>query len=239
MVEPPFRLLAITPPEGAINPSIVDAWAPASALGVAVLLRHPGASLDELASMIRDGRLRGVAERFSSKRIPLLLSLGAAELGHLALIGGVEGLRERTGAPICGVQLRGDPTPAQVEELRRSFGPGWLGRSCHGAPTGVDGPVDYTCVAPIFPPTTVQAGRVKAAAGLGVLRAWSDRPQARIFALGGVGPTTAESCLAAGAWGLAGIGLFFGDPARVGEDVASVVQIVDRHLRDVRPLPQR
>lgn len=238
MVEPPFRLLAITPPEGATNPSIVDAWASASAHGVAVLLRHPGAPLRELASMIREGRLRGVAERCTSERIPLLLSLGPAELGHLARIGGSAGLRQRTGAPICGVQLRGDPTSAQLQELRRSLGPGWLGRSCHGAPTGSHGPVDYTCVAPIFPPTTVQAGRLKTAAGLGVLRAWSSGPQARIFALGGVGPTTAESCLAAGAWGLAGIGLFFGDPARVGEDVASVVQIVDRHLRDVRPLPQ-
>jgi len=237
--EPSFRLLAITPPEGAINPALAEQWACASDLGVGVLLRQPGASLRELLPMIREGRLRGVTERCTFERVPLLLSLGAADIDHLARIGGAEGLREHTGATIRGVQLRGDPKPEQVEALRRSLGPGWIGRSCHGAPRGAHERVHYTCVAPIFAPSTVQAGVIKTAVGLGALRSWSAQPQARIFALGGVAPTTAEACLAAGAWGLAGIGLFFGDPTRVGEDVASVVQIVDRHLRDVRPLPQR
>jgi len=239
VVEPSFRLLAITPPEGPINPVITEQWVCASALGVGVLLRQPGASLGELLPMIRDGRLRGLAERCNAEHLPLLISLGAADIDLLARIGGAEGLRQHTGATIRGVQLRGDPRPAQIEALRRALGPGWIGRSCHGAPKGAHGRVHYTCLAPIFPPSTVQAGVVKTAVGLGALRSWSTHSQARIFALGGVSPTTAEACLAAGAWGLAGIGLFFGDPTRVGEDAARVVQLVDRHLRDVRPLPQR
>ena len=59
-----------------------------------------------------------------------------------------------------------------------------------------------------------------------------------MFALGGVGPATAAACLDAGARGLAGIGVFFGPPAQVEQDVAALREIVaarDRHVEPVSP----
>lgn len=112
-----------------------------------------------------------------------------------------------------------------------------LGRSCHGAPQPGHGDVDYTLFAPVFAPTTAPAG--KTPAGLTALRAWTRAPGARVFALGGVGPATAAACLAAGAWGLAGIGVFFGEPARVEQDVAALREFVAAHARHVEPVSPR
>ena len=114
-----------------------------------------------------------------------------------------------------------------------------LGRSCHGIPQPGHTSVDYTLVAPIFAPTTGQPGRPagsKVPAGLVALRAWTREPGARVFALGGVGPATAAACLAAGADGLAGIGVFFGEPARVAQDVAALCDRLAAHARHVEPV---
>ena len=117
----------------------------------------------------------------------------------------------------------------------------WLGRSCHGAPQPGHALVDYTLFAPIFAPTTGQPSRPlgsKLPAGLDALRTWTAAPGACVFALGGVGPVTAAACLAAGAHGLAGIGVFFGEPGQVAQDVAALREIVaasDRHVEPVSP----
>lgn len=139
-------------------------------------------------------------------------------------------------AGLAGVQLRGDPSPLALTGARARLPPAWLlGRSCHGHPAGAHALVDYTCLAPIFPPTTPQPGVEKTAIGLERLAAWASEPGAHLIALGGVGPANAAACLQAGARGLAGIGLFFGAPARVAQDVAAVVTALQ--ARDVQPLP--
>ncbi|MCB9756144.1 MAG: thiamine phosphate synthase [Myxococcales bacterium] len=123
---------------------------------------------------------------------------------------------------LAGLQLRGDPSADTLRAARSLLGPqSLLGRSCHGAPrpAAEHGLVDYTCFAPVFSPTTRQAGVDKRAAGIEALRAWTRADGAHVLALGGVTPSTAAACVTAGARGLAGIGVFFGDPGRVVEDV--------------------
>jgi hypothetical protein len=229
-----FRLLAITPPQGAVDPAVIDAWAPARRLGLALLLRESAAPFDALARSIEGGRLRALHRRALSLGVPVFASLPAADVDRLA-----PRLRD---LDLAGAQLRGDPSVDALRHARAALPDAVLGRSCHGPPDAASEAahalVDYTCVAPIFAPTTAQAGVTKRAIGLAPLRQWAAPAAARIIALGGVGPQTAAACLAAGASGLAGIGLFFGDPARVGEDVAAVVAQFDRRARDVRPLPQ-
>ncbi len=234
MPAPPFRLLAICPPEGPVDADLVDHWAAAGGLdlGLGVLLRQPGTDLSELLLAIRRGRLTALTSRCRALGIPLLLSLAAEQITSFAR------LRESEHAiEFAGIQLRADPCSRDLERIRQTLGPACIGRSCHGDAAGKHNLVDYTCIAPIYPPTTAQKGRVKSAIGLAPLRDWAAEPGARIFALGGIGPGTAKACLQAGAWGLAGIGLFFGDPRRVGEDVAAVVKTFARHPSDVRLLP--
>jgi thiamine-phosphate pyrophosphorylase len=127
--------------------------------------------------------------------------------------------------PIAGVQLRGDPTDATVASWRAQLGAGaTIGRSIHGnVPDTGPGPagVDYSCLAPIFPPNTMLPGDDKQAIGLAGLRAWTAR-RGDILALGGVGPANARACLDAGARGLAGIRLFFGRSDEAGQDVEAL-----------------
>jgi|GEM_PF-1656412 len=117
----------------------------------------------------------------------------------------------------------------------------WLGRSCHGDPQPGHDLVDYTLFAPVFAPTTAQPGRPsgsKIPAGLVALRAWTAAAGAVVYALGGISPANAAACLAAGAHGLAGIGVFFGQPGQVAQDVAALREIVaasDRHVEPVSP----
>ncbi len=234
MPAPPFRLLAISPPEGPVDANLVDRWASAGALvlGLGVLLRQPCADLPELLAAITRGRLSAFVSRCRALQIPLLLSLAPEQIKSFA--------RMRESEPsleFAGVQLRADPCRCDLESIRRTLDLGYIGRSCHGKAKGMHDLVDYTCVAPIYQPSTEQRGRVKSAVGLAPLRDWAAQPNARIFALGGVGPANAQACLRAGAWGLAGIGLFFGDLHRVGEDVAAVVNSFARLSSDVRPLP--
>ncbi|HFE46499.1 MAG TPA: thiamine phosphate synthase [Nannocystis exedens] len=235
MPAPPFRLLAISPPEGPIDAALVDHWAAAGGLdlGLGVLLRQPDTDLSGLLSAIRRGRLSALASRCRALGIPLQLSLAAEQIRDF------ERMRRSEGAidEFTGIQLRADPCPRDLQRIRRTLSRACIGRSCHGHAAGTHDLVDYTCVAPIYPPTTAQRSRVKSAIGLAPLRDWAAQPGARIFALGGVRPGNAEKCLQAGAWGLAGIGLFFGDPRRVGEDVAAVTKIFARHPSDVRFLP--
>ncbi len=148
------------------------------------------------------------------------------------------------------VAASGDRSPFEPIPTRRASSPRpsiaalsapWLGRSCHGAPQPGHALVDYTLFAPVFAPTTGQPSRPlgsKLPAGLDALRTWTAAPGACVFALGGVGPVTAAACLAAGAHGLAGIGVFFGEPGQVAQDVAALREIVaasDRHVEPVSP----
>ena len=206
MGAPPFRLLAITPPDGPVDASVVQRWAApeVGVAGVAVLLREierPQAALDgsgRLSAIANAARLRGHAVLWSA---PV-----SAVLARPWPVAGID-----------GVQVRGDPSPTERAAIRRHVGAAAiLGRSVHGEPvadaSADEGP-SYTVFAPVFDPRTTAPGRPsKKAAGIPALRAWvSATPH--VFALGGVGPDTAAACVQAGAWGLAGIRSFFADDA--------------------------
>ncbi|MEM6993042.1 MAG: hypothetical protein AAF721_21195, partial [Myxococcota bacterium] len=71
----PFRLLAITPPEGAVAPDLVDRWLEAAdGIGLAVLLRDPGAT-PAVAS-----RLAALSARCRDLGVPRIWSVDAATL---------------------------------------------------------------------------------------------------------------------------------------------------------------
>lgn len=260
----PFRLLAITPPTGAVPGDILERWlaADVASVGLAVLLREPGLGP---AALLASDRLAALRRSCRAHAIPQLLSIDpGAPLPPLP-------------PDIAGLHLRGDPDLASLAALRRaapvlrdspsqspppvpqdssdpppvpqdSAAPPpvprdscaraaglWLGRSCHGAPQPGHVLVDYTLFAPVFPPGTSPG---KTPAGLAALRTWTAVPGATIFALGGVTPTTAAACLAAGAHGLAGISVFFGDPAQVEQDVAALrrsIAALDRHVEPLSP----
>lgn len=224
------RLLAITPPEGALDPVLVDAWLDAGAqLDVlALLLREPGVSARALLDSPRFAPLR---TRAAARGLACLISLAPAELDD-------DGLLERLALadpPIAGVQLKGDPTLAQLTALRPRVA-GLLGRSCHGEPQPGDGVVDFTVLAPIFAPRTVQPGVDKQAIGLAVLRRWTAAQHRHVLALGGIAPAHVPELLAAGAAGIAGISLFFSSPREAAENVETLVRsLADARERHVPP----
>lgn len=213
---PPFRLLAITPPTGPVDPSIVEAWRDARALGLAVLLREPGCGPEALVS--DSHRLAPLRRACAHAGVPWLLSVDPARVGELGRVLGVPGL--------AGIQLRGDPSPAALEEARHRLGPARvLGRSCHGSPLPMGDRVSYSVLAPIFTPRTASPtpGPGKQAVGLAPLRAFA-AVEPHVFALGGITAERAPDCIRAGAFGLAAIGSFFGPPHEVADDVARWVR---------------
>ncbi len=218
-----LRLLAITPPTGAIDPELVDAWLDAGAggLGLAVLLRQPGLAL---ADLLRAERLVALRRSLAERGVPTLASCGALELD--------ERLLAAADPPLAGVQIRADPSAATLCTARQQM-PGLLGRSCHGVPQPGDEHVDYTVLAPIFTPHTAQAGVVKQAIGIAGLRRWAS-PHRALLALGGITAANAAEVLAAGATGIAGISLVFAGLRDAADNVAALVRVfaveVDRHV---------
>lgn len=218
-----MRLLAITPPASVlprIDVGVVDAWLEGGAaeLGIAVLLREPQA---ELQATLGDPRLFELRDVLAERGIPTLVSV--APNFDRERIAALTSARPA----LAGVQLRGDPSPEQSRRWRERLGDLMLGRSCHGATPRVDPIVDYSCVAPVFAPRTRQPGVDKQAIGIAALHRWCTAVP-RVFALGGVDPGTAEACLAAGATGLAGISLFFGQSAVARQNVAALRQVFAR-----------
>ena len=151
--------------------------------------------------------------------IPALLSVDARE-SEIEII-------RRANPPIAGVQLRGDPSPGICASWRERLPDATIGRSIHGPrPEPSPGPtdIDYSCLAPIYPPATLLPGEDKPAIGLEGLRAWT-ACRSDILALGGVGPAQARACLDAGAHGIAGIRLFFGRNDEAGQDVEALCRV--------------
>ncbi|MCH9685536.1 MAG: thiamine phosphate synthase [Deltaproteobacteria bacterium] len=205
-----FRLLAITPPTGAIDPATVAAWSGAKSVGLAVLLRDPGTAIAELVAPAH--RFAPLRRACADAGIPCLLSVPPQVDASIGAVASTPG--------IVGCQLRGDPTAAQLDTARAHLPAGHcVGRSCHGTPPALGPRVDYSVLAPIFAPHTTSAGPAKVAVGLEPLVALCAR-QPFVFALGGLTAARGEACLGAGAWGLAGIRSFFGVPGQVTDNVA-------------------
>lgn len=237
-----MRLLAITPPASVlprVDVAVVDVWlrAGAAELGIAVLLREPNAGL---RATLDDARFAELREVLAEREIPTLVSV-ASDAVERDAIAELEAARPA----LAGVQLRGDPSAPTIARWREQLPDRILGRSCHGVTpdAGPSALVDYSCVAPVFAPRTEQPGARKQAIGLDALRRWCSAVP-RVFALGGVDPSTAEACLAAGATGLAGISLFFGQSAVAHEHVGALRQVFARfeagdRLDDHAPPPRQ
>lgn len=206
-------LLAITPPAGPLEPDIVRTWADAGALqaSFAVLLRDPGSP--PLHVLAPEHRLAGLRRRCRDEGVKTIVSCDCRDLD--------EKTSKLLEGQVDGIQVRGDPSPDALQVIRARWS-GLLGRSVHGRPQPGSEHVDYTVFAPVFAPATPSPGMKKHPAGLAALRRWT-QTGAWIVALGGVGRATASQCVGAGASGLASIRSFFGDRARVAEDVAALV----------------
>lgn len=107
-----------------------------------------------------------------------------------------------------GVHLRSDDiTPAEVRNIWTQSGAvalGTVGVSCHTPAEVADAAAqgaDYVVFGPVF------EKELAAPAGLGALRE-ACKQKIPVFALGGVTTANAESCIQAGAAGVAGIRLF-------------------------------
>jgi thiamine monophosphate synthase len=203
----PPRLWAITPPVGVPEADAIEAWSPEHG-DVGLWLRTPGAGPEAVVE-----RCAAVLERARTRGVPIVLGAAAAELAAAASTVARLGL--------AGVVLRGDPEASTLREARARLGArSWIGRSIHGAAAHRDA-CTFSVLAPIFAPHTPKP-TVPLALGLDVLAQVARAPGARIVALGGIDADNAAACLAAGAWGLAGIRSFFGDARRIAEDVAAL-----------------
>jgi thiamine monophosphate synthase len=228
---PAIRLLAITPPEGDVDGEVLDAWAAGVAAGssgdpagrarvsLAILLRTPGENPDVIVAP--RGRLAAVMGRARALGVPLVLSCDPRELGiGTSIVNDLD---------LAGLHLRGDPDLTTLLRARAQLPAAWLGRSVHGEPGPREAAardlVDYTCFAPVFPPSTPQAGVTKVAAGLVALRRWTARDR-RVLALGGIRASNVHAALEAGAAGVASIGQFFGARAEVGKHVGALATAV-------------
>jgi thiamine-phosphate pyrophosphorylase len=159
---------------------------------------RPGAIVERCAALGRRARAVG---------LPIVIGCDAA------------GILEATSCGVAGVVLRGDPDRAVLERARATLGDrAWLARSTH-AIADDHALVDWTVLGPIFVPHTAKP---HGAVPLGPeVLAQATRPAgARVVAIGGIDRHGAAACVAAGAWGLAGIRSFFGPPDEVVEDVA-------------------
>ena len=207
-----FRLLAITPPPGPeggdeLDPRVVAAWREAGAdeVGLAVLLRSPGAGPTET---LGERRFDGLRRACGAHDLPVLLGCASEQVGTVARAG------------LAGVQLRGDPEEVPALD-RQGF---VVGRSVHAPPRGGD--FDYSVFGPVFEPRTAQAGASKKPKGLDALDRCIRALPEPVFALGGLTPDNAGRCLDVGAWGLAGISAFFGPIPRVVETVGAFVALL-------------
>lgn len=220
-----IELLAITPPEGCPSSALPELWTAAGVhrAGFAVLLRSPGRTPRQLLAQF--GPWIDVCRQYS---ISTLLS---ADLHN-----GADALHIAAQEGLAGLHLRGDPSPSALEPLRAAAPRLIFGRSCHGRRSDeTHASVDYTCIAPIFPPQSRES-RGKTAVGLSTLSAWCTEGR-WIVALGGVSPENATSCFRSGARGVASIASFLGTRQQVTENVRRLVEIVEaeRHVSFTRP----
>lgn len=218
----PPRLLAITPPEGFVEPTVVEASVQ-TGVPVSILLRTPAA--DPTTVLARGGRLDALRVRATEAGLDVLLACDAHQLDASIEVARDAGLR--------GVQLRGDPDVEQLLRARTAWPEAIVGASVHGDPPPRPSPADYVVLAPVFAPNT-PAAFPKPAAGLQALARW--RGHGHVLALGGVTVDNAAACFSQGARGLAGISTFLGTVQEVADTLEALASAL-AHACDVSPPP--
>jgi thiamine-phosphate diphosphorylase len=136
-------------------------------------------------------------------------------------------------AGAAGVHLRGDSVAAS--EVRRIVPPGFIiGRSVHdegeAAAAAADGGCDYLTFGTVFPSASKPEGH--RSAGVNALRRVAARVPIPVLAIGGMSIERAPAIAAAGAAGIAAIGLFARSTA-LAEDVARLRRAFDTRSRVV------
>lgn len=131
-----------------------------------------------------------------------------------------------------GVHLRGDSLPAA--EVRRLAPPPFLvGRSVHSASeaegAALAGGLDYLIAGTVFPSASKAPGHPTL--GLDGLAAVCRRTRLPVLAIGGLGPETLDGLRAAGAAGIAAIGLFRPVDRDGSAQAAENLQNVVRNVR--------
>lgn len=220
---PPFNALAITP-DRIPTVDAVSSWnheeRPQTRLGV--LLRRaqtPGAAL------LRDDALMAFAQRCNAAGHCVVLSCTATDIESKEV-----SARSLSRVGLRGIQIKGDPPDAIFHAVSRALGEDFVvGRSCHGpAPAAADAPWSYTTVAPVFRIPQEKPEKPSEGIGVDTLRRWCEAvPQ--VFALGGIVAANIAPCLEAGAFGVAGIRLFFGDAAHVMDNMNALGRAIERH----------
>ena len=175
------------------------------------------------ASLLRDGPLMAFAARAREGGACVLLSCTIHELERHDFSG-----TQLAAAGFDGVQIKGDPGPEVFKTASDALPAHFIiGRSMHGPPPlGEDAPWSYTAVAPVFNLTPTIGDKPSAGIGTDALRRWCEVVP-RVFALGGVGRHEIAPSLAAGASGIAGIRLFFGEPEDVVDNMAALAHAID------------
>lgn len=197
------RLWAVTPPVGEPAAACVELWRGAD---VGVWLRTPGASPRAIVE-----RCAALVQRASADGLPIVIGCDPTGLLDAAACAREAGL--------AGVVLRGDPDRTALLRARELLGSdAWIARSAHAVADDHD-LCDWTVLGPVFAPHTAKP-QGSTPLGTDVITRAAAVGGARIVAIGGVDHRTAAACLAAGAWGLAGIRSFFGARDEVHEDVA-------------------
>ena len=146
---------------------------------------------------------RQVRETIEGGRTKLLVNISAPSLTSVALAAGAH-----------GVHLAGPPRLGATRSVRQIFGEEVIvSVPCHNLEdieVAIQEKVDLVLFSPVFEklPTSLTHGLE------GLRRACAAAHGIPVFALGGVTPSNAPDCEAAGAAGVAGIRLFAGDDWR-------------------------
>jgi thiamine-phosphate diphosphorylase len=130
-----------------------------------------------------------------------------------------------------GVHLRGDSIP--IAAARQLAPPGFLvGRSVHGRDEAIAAAgADYLIAGTVF--RSASKGETTALIGIGGLQAIVQAVERPVLAIGGIGDERIDDVAAAGAAGIAAIGLFMAAPGAADAAGCRAIDLRDtvRHVR--------
>lgn len=195
------------------------------------LFRAPGFGLIAIAGSTAEvDHILALARGLRGHRLALMLRDPAHRRHHIADLARhlLAGPIPPNLVPIAGAHAMPDIrwvhlTSAQLAGEEAPGDGAWFGGSAHTIEEGLAAArlgARYVTFSPIFP-TASKPGHP--GVGLGVLRAFCEAVPLPVFALGGIDPANAASCIAAGARGLASISLFSSAP-----DLHALAAMIER-----------